>query len=128
MTPPTLNDLKAARAALEAAGARQDAYDGNNPNKHHTAVRLAREEVDRLTRALKALGALPKTDHERLEARLDAAFPSARHNDEVEFEGVRYSRWARPATRSRSGRAMTWDTGWTRIEPVAVDKPSAQQG
>lgn len=117
MTAPTLDDLKIAKEALEAALVRWDNYDGNNPDKYVTVVRLAREEANRLTRALKASGLLPRTDHEEIEARLDAAFPSARHKDEVEFEDVRYARWARPATYSLSGRPMKWDTGWTAVEP-----------
>ena len=117
MTSPTLDDLKAAQVTLQAAVAGQDGYDWNNPAKHATAVRLAREEVNRLTRALKASGVLTRTAHEQLEARLDAAYPSARHKDEVDFEGGRYARWARPATRSLSGRAMTWETGRSRLDP-----------
>lgn len=116
MTPPTLDELKIAQEALKAATTRRDNYDGNNPDKHVTSVRLAQEAVDRLTRALKAAGLLPRTDNEILEDRLNVAFPSARHKDEVELEGIRYRRWARPATLSRSGRPMTWDTGLAAIE------------
>lgn len=123
MTSPTLDDLKAALAALDWEIERQDNYDGNNPNKYVTHVRRAREEVNRLTNDLKIQGLLPRTAHEALEARLDAAFPKARHKDEVEFEGAQYRRWASPATVSRSGRAMTWNTGWTQLtrSPILGD-------
>lgn len=124
MTLPTIEDLHSAEAALKAAIARQDAYDGNNPDKHATSVRLAREEVARLARALKAAGLLPRTDHEALEVRLDAAFPEAASRDQVSFEGVRYERWFRPATRSLSGNPMSWDRGWTTLDPVApISRP-----
>jgi len=118
MPSPTLDDLEAAKTALQAAIARQDAYDGNNPNKYATPVREAREMVASLTRSLKASGVLARTDHERLEARLDAAFPDTGHRDRVAFEGERYERWWCPATRSLSGQPMTWDKGWTFVEPT----------
>lgn len=123
MTHPTLEDLRSAENDLKAAVARQDAYDGNNPDKHATLVRLAREEVARLTRTLKAAGLLPMTDLETLEARLDAAFPEAAHKDQVSFEGVRYERWYRPATRSLSGNPMSWDRGWTAIGSALSSSP-----
>ena len=105
--------------ALQAAIARKDAYDGNNPNKYATPVREAREQVASLTRSLKASGVLARTDHEKLEARLDVAFPDAGHKDRVTFEGERYERWWSPATRSLSGQTMTWDKGWTFVRPTA---------
>lgn len=118
MTSPTLDDLKAAQAELEAMSARLDNYDGGNPNKHVTSVRLAREKVNRLTRELKASGLVERTEQEKFEARLDAAFPSARDKDEVEFEGAHYVRWARPTTYSLSGGPMTWETGWRAATPT----------
>lgn len=117
MTHPTLDDLRLAETDLKTAMARQDAYDGNTPNKHATSVRLAREEVTRLTRTLKAAGLLPRTESETLEVRLDAAFPKAAHKDQVSFEGIKYERWYSPATRSLSGNPMSWDRGWIPIEP-----------
>lgn len=124
MTPLRIEDLHSAQDALKAAMARQDAYDGNNPNKHTTSVRLAREEVARLTRALKARGLLPRTAHEVLEAKLDAAFPEATNKEEVSFEGARYARWFSPATRSLSGNPMSWDQGWTSLDPITSLAPS----
>lgn len=125
MTLSAIEDLRAAETILQDAIARQDGYDGNNPNKHATAVRLAREEVARLTRALKAAGLLARTDHEILEAKLDAAFPEAADRDEVSFEGTRYVRWFSPATRSLSGNPMSWDRGWTPRDPVTSLAPSS---
>ena len=98
MTLPAIEALRAAETILKDAIARQDGYVGNNPNKHATSVRLAREEVARLTKVLKAAGLLPRTDHEVLEAKLDAAFPEAANRDEVAFEGARYARWFSSAT------------------------------
>ena len=123
MPAPTLDDLEAAKTALEAAIARQDAYDGNNPNKYATPVREAREAVAALTRTLKAADVLPRTDHERLEARLDVAFPDAGHKDRIAFEGAHYERWFSPATRSLSGQPMTWNKGWTPVDPAASGVP-----
>ena len=123
MPAPTLDDLEAAKTALEAAIARQDAYDGNNPNKYATPVREAREAVAALTRTLKAADVLLRTDHERLEARLDVAFPNAGHKDRIAFEGGHYERWFSPATRSLSGQPMTWNKGWTPVDPAASGVP-----
>lgn len=116
---PTLADLQAAQADLDRAQDRQARYDGNNPNKHITDVRLAREKVQALTAALKASGQLARTDHEILEARLDAAFPRARHRDIVTFENDRYQRWVTPATRSLSGGVMTWSKTWRRLDKIS---------
>ena len=113
--PPTLQNLAEAQAELARQVARQDDYDGNNPNKFSTDVRLAREKVADLTRALKACGLLPRTDHEILEARLDAAHPKARPKDIVTFENDRFLRWMQPATRTLSGGVASWDKGWTQV-------------
>jgi hypothetical protein len=112
---PTLADLQAAQAELDHQLERQARYDGNNPNKYATEVRLARETVTALTAALKASGLIPRTEQEILEARLDAAFPKAGHKDVVTFEGERYQRWFEPATRSLSGGVMTWSRTWRRL-------------
>lgn len=116
---PTLERLEAARGALAEAIARRDAYRGNNPGKPATDVRLAEERVAELTRALKALGVLARTAHEALEARLDAAFPKARHKDVVTFEKERYQRWVTPATRTQAGQVASWDKGWRVHAPAA---------
>ncbi|WP_165191647.1 hypothetical protein [Caulobacter soli] len=112
---PTLADLQAAQAELDHQLDRQARYDGNNPNKHVTDVRLAREKVTALTAALKAAGLIPRTKQEILEARLDATHPRARHKDIVTFENERYQRWLEPATRSLSGGVMTWSKTWKRM-------------
>lgn len=113
----TLDDLRTATEALQSALERQDAYGGNNPNKHQTAVRLARERLDEVTQSLKAVGLLVRTEHETLEAKLHLAFPNTVSKTAVEYEGARYERWHSPATRSLSGHPMTWAKGWTRLEP-----------
>ncbi len=78
-------------------------------------MRQAHEKVADLTRALKASGVLPRTAHEILEARLDAAFPKARPKDIVTFENQRFQRWMQPATRTLSGGVASWDKGWTQV-------------
>jgi hypothetical protein len=112
---PTLADLQEAQVDLERQRERRDNYTGNNPNKYVTEVRLAQETVSTLTQALKASGLLARTDHEILEAKLDAAHPKARPKDIVTFENERFQRWMTPATRSLSGGVATWDKGWTKI-------------
>ncbi len=104
---PTLADLQAAQADLDHQLERQARYDGNNPNKYATEVRLAGEKLTALTAALKARGQIPCTEQEILETRLDAALPKARHKDTVTFESERHQRWFEPATRSLSGGVMT---------------------
>lgn len=123
---PTLADLIAAQAELARQIERREAYTGNNPAKHDTEVRIAVEAVQTLTRALKASGDLPRTPHEVLEARLDAAFPRARPKEIVTFEKQRYRRRVEPATRTASGQVSTWDRGWTPLtDSVAADQPIA---
>lgn len=49
----SIDDLEKALADLAAARRRLDDYDGNNPNKHRTAVAEARERAYRVERSLK---------------------------------------------------------------------------
>jgi type VI protein secretion system component VasF len=120
---PTLEDLEAARAELTREIERRDNYNGNNPNKYATDVRMARERVALLERALKALGQLARTPHEELEAKLNAAFPRARHKDIVTFENEQYQRGVTPATRTLSGNVASWDKGWRKhSSPPVVNK------
>lgn len=81
------------------------------------ARRSDSERLDEVTQSLKAVGLLVRTEHETLEAKLDLAFPNTVSKTAVEYEGARYERWYSPATRSLSGRPMTWAKGWTRLEP-----------
>jgi hypothetical protein len=109
-----LEELEAARADLAQQIQRRDNYDGNNPNKYATDVRLAQERVSELERALKASEQLPRTPQEVLDARLDAAFPRARHRDIMTFENERYQRWVTPATRTLSGKVASWNKVWRK--------------
>lgn len=106
-TAPSLADLAAAQAALDEKRARQAAYAGAHLARVETETRLALEQVQALTTALKASGLLPRTPHENLEARLDAAFPNARPKDIVTFENERYRRRVEPATRTAAGQVST---------------------
>lgn len=123
-TAPSLADLDAAQVALDQKRARQAAYIGAHPARLETETRLALEQVQTLTAALKASGLLPRTAHEELEARLDAAFPKARPKDIVTFENERYRRRVEPATRTAAGQVSTWSRGWTRLtDATPPDQP-----
>ena len=112
----TVADLEQAAVALKNAEARRDNYDGNNPNKYVTQVGEARRKVREITRALKLNGDLPMTDHERLEAELDALYPNASSGQIVEHDGGRYERRFRPARMSLSGKTvLEWDRSWTKL-------------
>ena len=116
MDEPSLDDLGAARLRLKAVQERLERYDGNNPDKYQGDLRSAREALAAVEESLKRRGILPRTEAERLAAVLDQAFPNARSNEVVVFEGIRYRRRFYPATRSNSGKSVrTWDATWERL-------------
>jgi hypothetical protein len=72
--------------------------------------------VRTLTRQLKAPGALPVTEVERVAMELDRLHPDARHGDTVDHLGQRYRRRCTPARMSRAGNVMSWDCTWIAAE------------
>ncbi|WP_422376667.1 hypothetical protein [Roseibium sp.] len=113
----SLDDLAEARAELEKWRGAFERYDGNNPGKYQTDIKNAREKVDRITASLKASGVLERTEHEKLEARIDAVFPNARSKEVVSFEGRQYMRKFWPEEKSRSGKTVTrWGKGWELVK------------
>lgn len=113
--PSVLDELDAAKANLKAVVDRQDNYSGNNPNKYQSAVRIAQENVARLTAAAKRSGLIASTDEERMATVLDGLHPSTRHGDKVEHDGRFYRRSILPHTKTRSGRVATWTKTWHEI-------------
>lgn len=113
---PTLEDLEAAKARMEAAEKRWESYDGNNPDKYQGERRAAREALTSIEKDLKRLGLLAPTEAEQANAVLDRAFPDAKSKEVVTFEGYRYRRRFIPATRSNSGKSVrTWEKTWERL-------------
>jgi len=106
----TIDDLQAAKADLERLTERDSMDTSGNPEKYHTRIAAARRWVYEIEKALKSAGALPRTEHEEMEFKLDKAFPAARSREIVEFEGMRFQRRFRPLTKSRSDKTVsTWD-------------------
>jgi len=112
----TLEDLQAARAALESAERRWENYDGNNPNKHRSSVTQARVKVREIEADLKGRGLSPRSEHEELTHRIEQAFPNADSGRVVEFEGKRYKRRYVPRGMSLSGKTVYgYDGFWDEV-------------
>lgn len=112
----TIEGLEAAKAELERLQERDSMDTSGNPDKYHSRIATARRQVYEIERALKSGGAIPCTEHEEMEFKLDKAFPAARSREIVDFEGVRFQRRFRPFTKSRSGKTVTtWHAYWTKL-------------
>jgi hypothetical protein len=112
----TLDELQAAKAALESAERRLDNYDGNNPNKYRSSVTDARVKVREIEADLKARSLLPRSEGEELAHRIDQAFPNADSGRVVEFEGKRYKRRYVPRGKSLSGKTVYgYDGFWDEV-------------
>ena len=106
--------LAEAKANLESKLDRLDRYDGNNPNKYQSDIRLARSAYDSLERQCKFGKLMPYTEQELLDQRLDAVFPNAKSKQIVEFDGAKYKRTFSPNF-SNSGKTVTsWDKEWVK--------------
>lgn len=111
-----LDEYEAAKARLAAIQQAWENYSGNNPDKHRSELREAREAFAVVEADLKRRGILPLTELERLHAELDRTFPNAKSREVVTFEGVQYRRRFYPATRSNSGKTVrSWDKTWERV-------------
>ncbi|WP_417794571.1 hypothetical protein [Terasakiella pusilla] len=112
----TIDDLQAAKAELERLQERDSTDTSGNPEKYHTRIAAARRQVYEIEKALKSADALPRTEHEEIEFKLDKAFPTARSREIVELEGILFQRRFRPLTKSRSGKTVTtWDAYWIKL-------------
>ncbi|MER9232909.1 hypothetical protein NKI56_12515 [Mesorhizobium sp. M0622] len=126
MTNYTLADLEQAEAELAAWNRRFDDYSGNNPDKYQADIKSARARVREIEFALKADGAIPKSEHETLETMLDRIFPNARSKEIVEYEGQKYQRRFTPLERSRSRKSVTsWDKSWVKIQTELISGEKA---
>lgn len=111
-----LQQLESARKDLADANRRWENYDGNNPNKHRTAVSDAQASVHQLELVCKERGLLPLSEAEKLWKRLDAAYPDSPSRLIVEFEGAHYQRKYSPVSRSLSGKSVKdWRKSWVLL-------------
>lgn len=116
----TLEDLERAKVSLERIHKAFENYSGNNPNAYRTDSRLAVEEVRRIEAYLKSVGIIELTEEERLYQKIDAAYPSAKSKDIVEYEGKNYIRRFYPLGKSLSGKTVTeWGKSWE----LTTDRP-----
>ncbi len=113
----TLEDLIKAQEELALWEGRWERYDGNNPNKYQADIKNAQSNVRTIREALKASGVLERSEKEKLEVNLDAAFPNAQSKQIVEFEGKKYQRRFYPLRRSRSGKSVVeWGKTWEPMD------------
>lgn len=113
----TLKDLEAARTELKRTSDRADNHSANNPDFGQADIRAARRKVQVILGELKAMGVLPLTDQQRLEAELDKRFPTAKSREIVEHDGKQYRRRFAPAEKSRSRKTVTqWDRWWEEVK------------
>jgi hypothetical protein len=112
----TLEDLEAAKAELSTWVDRFDRYTGNNPNKYHSDIGVARRNVSAIESSLKVNGTIPLSDAELLEKELDTAFPNAKSKQVVEYKGRTFQRRFWPIEKTRSGKNVSeWGESWTEI-------------
>jgi len=110
-----LEQLRVAVADRDAVRARYDAYDGGNPDKHRASLQRAQESVDRIERSCRRLGLLPGSEHDVLEASLDAAYPAAENGQIVQANGRWYQRRFSVGSVSRIGNPTSWVPRWDEL-------------
>jgi hypothetical protein len=115
----TANDplarLHVAIEERDALRARYDAYEGNNPDRHRVPLQRAQETVDRLERSCRRLGLLPGSEHDVLEAELDAEFPKAENGQIVQARGRWYQRRFSVGSVSRNRNPTSWVARWDEL-------------
>jgi hypothetical protein len=115
MPAGSLNDLEEARSRLEQAHERFARSSGMSTRKYPAEINEAAAEVRALERALKQTGVLPRSDHELLEEKLDAAFPAAASGDVITHDGKRYMRRFFAVRTSPRGRVLAWGRSWEEV-------------
>lgn len=110
-----LAQLNIAIAARDAARARYDSYEGGNPDKYRTPLQRAQETVDRIERSCRRLGLLPGSEHDVIEASLDAAHPKAENEQIVQAHGRWYQRRFSVGSVSRNGNPTSWVPRWDEL-------------
>ena len=118
-----LEDLATAQEELDRWQRAWENYPGNNPKKFDAQLRASRDRVALLQKQLKEAGVLPWTDQELIERELDRAFPRARHNEIVEWNGERYQRKFTPVLSNRR-RVKSWSGTWIKLEPSSAAAPT----
>jgi hypothetical protein len=112
----TLDDYEKAKSELKRWSDAWDNYSGNNPNKYQADIKAASRLVRDIEAYLKAQGLLERTEREKLEKEIDAAFPNAKNKEIVSFRGRRYVRRYFPLERSRSGKTVNeWGRSWEEV-------------
>lgn len=107
-----LADVGAAQAARDAAAARWEAYAGNNPYPPALkAYEAASGSLESAIEAVKAAGAMPRTEAELLNLELDKAFPDAKSNEVVMHQGRRYKRKFAPT----GNKSRPWHRYWQAL-------------
>ena len=113
----SLDDLQKAKDELEYWNERFANDSSSNPNKHSSQIKSSRAKVREITEFLKSSGVIELTDKEKLENSLNNAFPNARSNQVVQFNGVEYKRKFFPLEWSNSRKTITvWGKRWDRVE------------
>lgn len=117
MVKYTMEHLEQARAALERVEDKWARDTSGNSDKYRGQIIDARREVEEIEAALKRQGLIPYSEKERLNNRLDEAFPCARSREIVEFEGARYIKKFYPKEKSRSGKSVkVWGSYWLKLD------------
>lgn len=112
----TLEDYEQAKKELKGWMERWNDYTGNNPDKYQADIRAARNRLAEIEADLKRRGVLELSEREKLEKRLDEAFPNAQSKEIVKFEGKQYRRRFLAADKTRSGAVVRWDKYWEEIK------------
>jgi hypothetical protein len=115
MTGRTLKDLEVAENRLERAHDALARSSTPHTNAHQTSMSEAAAEVRAIERDLKQAGILPRSDHEVLESKLDAAYPDAAASDIVRHEGRRYTRRFFPVRKTSRGKVLEWGRSWVEV-------------
>jgi len=117
MPPPyTLTDHSKAKAKIQALKAKWENYSGNNPNKFQADIADAMAELHSIEVELKKSGELAQTLIEKRDALLDEAFPNARSQQVVDWQGKKYMRRFSPVSTSLSGKTVkAWNKYWEEV-------------
>lgn len=97
--------------------AKEDNYSGNNPNKFRADIERAGAHLVTVRLALKESGILQRSPAEVRDAELDLAFPDAKSNEVVSWQGKRFVKRYTATGRSLSGKTVLgWATHWEEVE------------
>ena len=113
----TLEDYEKAKGEARKWTDAFDRYNGNNPDKYQSDIKIARVKLREIKQDLKSRGLLVMNDKEKLEAELDKEFPEAKSKQIVEYKGKSYQRKYFPLEKSRSRKTVTdWGKTWIELQ------------